>query len=142
MNTLSILHFQRQLLVRLSTWSIASIFVGGLIALTTARGSFWQAFGGMNAAWGLVNLVIASAGLYGVWKKMHNTTLDEQRERNHLLRLLRLNAFLDVGYIVVGVGLLMWGSSALMHGFGLGIIMQGGFLLFFDYVHYLKGGQT
>jgi hypothetical protein len=140
MSSLPILAFQLRLLKQLTAWSLLSIFAGGLLALLSAERSFWQAFGGMNAAWGLVNLLIASAGLFGVLKKKRRGIPDEQAERRKLLRLLKVNVFLDVGYVLVGLGMVIWGRSALLHGFGWGIILQGAFLLLFDAFHY-KGGS-
>jgi hypothetical protein len=56
-------------------------------------------------------------------------------ERRRLRRLLRLNAVLDVGYVAVGVGLLLaWRTEAGV-GHGWGVVVQGGFLLVFDAVH-------
>jgi hypothetical protein len=141
MSSISILAFQRRLLKQLSAWSLLSIFVGGLLALLSSDRTFWQAFGGMNAAWGFVNLLIASAGLYGVLRKERQGIADEQAERRKLLRLLKVNVFLDVGYVLVGLGMVIWGRSALLQGFGWGIILQGAFLLLFDAFHY-KGGST
>jgi len=141
MSSLPILAFQLRLLKQLTAWSLLSIFAGGLLALLSADRSFWQAFGGMNAAWGLVNLLIASAGLYGVLKKGRRGIADEEAERLKLLRLLKVNVFLDVGYVLVGLGMVIWGRSALLHGFGWGIILQGAFLLLFDAFHY-KGGHA
>ncbi|MDW8321520.1 MAG: hypothetical protein RMM08_09160 [Armatimonadota bacterium] len=96
----------------------------------------------MNAVWGLVNLLIASFGFYGVMKKIRSGLRDEQEERMRLLRLLRVNAFLDVGYVAAGVGMVLWGKTPLLQGFGWGIILQGGFLLLFDTWHYRRGGSV
>lgn len=137
-----ILDFQKRILTQLSAWSLASVFAGGLLALFSTAGSFWQAFGGMNAVWGLINLVIASFGFYGVFRKMHKGVADAEREKRNLLRLLKVNAFLDVGYVAVGLAMTLWGRTPLLQGFGWGIILQGGFLLLFDTSHYLQGGRT
>ncbi|GIV19449.1 MAG: hypothetical protein KatS3mg023_1200 [Armatimonadota bacterium] len=103
--------------------------------------SFWAAFGGMNAAWGLVNLLIASLGLYGVMKKMRTGIVDETREKQRLQRLLAVNAGLDVIYIAVGVALATEGKTPLWQGFGWGILLQGGFLFLFDTFYYYRGGK-
>ncbi|MCS6829372.1 MAG: hypothetical protein NZ749_01895 [bacterium] len=138
----SILLLQQRLLFQLSVWSLLSVFIGGIIAVLSPVGSFWSAFGVMNAVWGLVNLLIASFGFYGVMKKIRSGLRDEQEERMRLLRLLRVNAFLDVGYVAAGVGMVLWGKTPLLQGFGWGIILQGGFLLLFDTWHYRRGGSV
>lgn len=142
MNIPDILLFQQRLLFQLSVWSLLSVFAGGITVALTPTGSFWQAFGGMNAAWGLVNLVIASLGFYGVMRKIRSGLCDEREERARLLRLLKLNALLDIGYVAAGVGMVLWGKTPLLQGFGWGIIVQGGFLLLFDAWHYQRGGSA
>lgn len=130
------------MLFQLSVWSLLNLFTGGVVLAISRSGSFWSAFWGMNAAWSLVNLVIASFGLYGVTKKIRVGIANEEHERLHLLRLLKLNTFLDVGYVAVGIGMVVWGSIPLLQGFGLGIIVQGGFLTLFDLWHYRRGGSV
>ncbi|MCS6950496.1 MAG: hypothetical protein RMM06_06460 [Armatimonadota bacterium] len=137
-----VLLFQQRLLLQLSVWSLLSVFLGGVLAALFPAKSFWSAFGGMNAVWGLVNLVIASVGFYGVMKKMRSGLSDEEGERRRLLRLLRVNTWLDVGYVAVGAGLAFLGKTPLLHGFGWGVILQGGFLLLFDWWHYRQGGSV
>lgn len=73
---------------------------------------------------------------------MHKGIADAEREKRNLLRLLKVNAFLDVGYVAVGLAMTLWGRTPLLQGFGWGIILQGGFLLLFDTSHYLQGGRT
>ncbi|MGC8785351.1 MAG: DUF6992 family protein [Armatimonadota bacterium] len=136
-----ILLFQQNLLLRLSLWSVVSVFSGGILALLSPSSSFWAAFGGMNAAWGMVNLLIASLGLYGVMKKMRTGIVDETREKHRLQRLLVVNAGLDVIYIAVGVAMATAGKTPLWQGFGWGIILQGGFLFLFDTFYYYRGGK-
>jgi hypothetical protein len=60
-----------------------------------------------------------------------------RREALKLRRLLWINAGLDVIYIVGGVGLaLTLGTrNTRWYGHGVGIIVQGAFLLVFDLVH-------
>jgi len=52
-----------------------------------------------------------------------------------LRRLLRLNAGLDVGYLAVGFVLLLAWRTPEGVGHGLGVLIQGGFLLVFDAWH-------
>lgn len=137
-----ILLFQQNLLLRLSLWSIASVFAGGMLALLAPAQSFWAAFGGMNAAWGLVNLLIATFGFHGVMKKMRTGTVHETAEKHRLLRLLAVNAWLDVVYILVGWLMVTLGQTPLWQGFGWAVILQGGFLFLFDTFYYYRGGKV
>lgn len=141
MATPKVLHDQLRLLFQLSLWSLLSVFWGGLLAVLFPSGSFWASFGGMNAVWGLINLIIASFGYYGVMKKIRMGLADEELERQRLRRLLKVNTWLDVGYLAVGLALAWWGKSPLLQGFGWGIMVQGGFLLLFDGWHYQQGGS-
>lgn len=111
------------------------------MALLTPARSFWSAFGGMTAAWGLVNLIITSLGFYGLMKKFRAGLQDEQKEIRNLLRLLKLNVVLDVGYVAVGAGLVLWGKTPLLQGFGWAIVLQGMFLLLLDGWYYYRGGK-
>ncbi len=141
MNLSLILLFQQHLLKQLTAWSLFSLLAGGVITLWAETGSVWQAFGGMNAVWALVNLVIASLGFYGVLKKMQRGIADESAERNRLLRVLKVNTVLDVGYVLVALGMIVWGRTPLLQGFGWGVLVQGGFLLIFDALHYRQGSR-
>lgn len=138
----NILLFQQRLLLQLSVWSLLNLFAGSITVALTRAGSFWSAFGGMNAVWGLVNLIIAGLSLYGVRKKILSGLCNEREERSRLLRLLKVNAFLDVGYVAVGIGMVLWGKTPLVQGFGWGIVLQGGFLMLFDAWHYRRGGSV
>jgi hypothetical protein len=56
-------------------------------------------------------------------------------EARRLRRLLWINAGLDVLYVVVGAGLVVFGSGPVVDGHGVGVMVQGAFLLVFDAAH-------
>lgn len=141
MGLLSVLELQQRLLTRLSVWSAVSVGAGGILLLWFPPQSFWGAFGGMNAVRGIINLVIASLGFFGVLRKMRLGLDDEQRERSRLRKLLLVNTYLDVVYVAVGIGLVVFGGSPLLQGFGWGVVVQGGFLLLLDGWYYRQGGN-
>jgi len=130
-------HFQKILSRRLLIWSALSVLVG--LALWLGGADFWRGFGIQAALWGGIDAVIALAGLRGVAARLEGAVYADEnaRKARSLRRVLWINGGLDVLYILAGVGLLLWGKSALLHGMGWGIIVQGAFLLIFDVLHAL-----
>ncbi|PWH12138.1 MAG: hypothetical protein DDG60_14705 [Anaerolineae bacterium] len=61
----------------------------------------------------------------------------QPQERARLAKILWLNTGLDVLYVAAGVALIvtLGRSNLFWRGGGWGIIIQGGFLFFFDVVH-------
>ncbi len=131
--------FQRILAYRLLAWSALSLIAGGW--LFQAGDSFQRGFGLQDTAWGLVDLVIALFALRGLRNSLTNPVdLAEAASKTHWLRrILAVNAGLDLVYIAGGV--ILWLTLGRMDAFdagmGLGILVQGSFLLFFDGLHAL-----
>ena len=74
----------------------------------------------MSGLWGLIDGLIAWFAL-----------LDARHTPAQLLPILRFNAGLDLLYLVVA-GFLLSRKKPLLRGFGLGVFVQGAFLLLFD----------
>ena len=120
----------------LITWCAAWLVAGGVASLRglarepgCRRGStgFWS----MTLFWIAIDLVIC------VW-----ALLDPVNEVPDFRRLLLINGGLDVIYLVVGL-VMIRRTEPLVRGFGLAIIVQGGFLLVFDFVWWgLLAGAT
>jgi hypothetical protein len=115
-------------------WSAWSILVSILIVFSSnpfLRGLAIQFF-----AWGLVDGGIAFFGKRWVEKKRLRAQ-QEAKEARWLSLVLWINTGLDVLYVLGGVWLMQtWGAdSPLWKGHGLGIVIQGGFLFFFDLYH-------
>ncbi|MCS6919140.1 MAG: hypothetical protein NZM28_05180, partial [Fimbriimonadales bacterium] len=92
----------------------------------------------MTAAWAVINALIAIFALRGVQKKaQQNADADTVRGwMRQLARLLWVNAALDVGYVLVGVGLILWEpANRMLNAFGWAVVIQGAFLLIFDAYH-------
>ena len=90
--------------------------------------------------WGIIDAGIAIFGAYASAKKQATLQADElaeTKEANWLERILWINTALDVLYILGGLWLMQtWGTESLLwSGHGLGIVIQGGFLFFFDFFH-------
>ena len=134
-------HLRSQQSWTLGAVAVASV-VGG-VALTRAGlrpGAFWTAFGTQCAVWGLIDLGFAAVGV-GQSVKTARVQMTPQAEADEflaaekLLKILRFNHTLNVGYVLVGAVLLaagLGGRSPALLGHGAGVLVQGGFLLAFD----------
>jgi hypothetical protein len=103
---------------------------------------FLRGVGIQFLAWGAVDAAIAFFGARMSAKKqskVHDSDRADMeiKEARWLERVLWINTCLDVFYILGGVWLAqMWGAeSPLWRGHGVGIVIQGGFLFFFDFYH-------
>ncbi|NOK34947.1 hypothetical protein HMI49_17240 [Corallococcus exercitus] len=116
-------------------WAVLNIGTGvaGHFASEGETRAFFQA----NAAWNVVNLVIAGLGYHGQatsdpasWDLARSLAEGQRMEK-----VLLLNAGLDVGYIAFGG--LLWErglrkDSERLRGWGKSVLVQGAFLLVFD----------
>jgi hypothetical protein len=126
---------------RLLVWSVISA-IACLVLLTLGR--FAQGIGLQAIAWGAIDAGIA---LVGGWvARRRRARLAEpsapevlSREAQSLHRILLINTGLDVLYVAGGVALtLTLGvDNPFWRGNGWGIVVQGGFLFFFDLFHAL-----
>ncbi|MEN3186081.1 MAG: hypothetical protein ABDK92_05510 [Atribacterota bacterium] len=80
----------------------------------------------MNGVWGMVDGAIGLLALRG------------RGPEGNIRRILLFNAWLDIGYLIAGAVLFLQRTDV-NRGFGLAILIQGGFLLFFDLWHALTG---
>ncbi|MFN2322098.1 MAG: hypothetical protein ABR510_03975 [Trueperaceae bacterium] len=123
---------------QLGAWAVASIVLGGAL-VAFADGAAARAFGLQGLVWGAIDGAIAIAGWVAL-RRAHarGAVADPQcapPERRRLRRLLWINAGLDVGYVTVALLLLALWRTPEGLGHGLGVLVQGGFLLAFDAVH-------
>jgi hypothetical protein len=125
---------------RLLVWSAASVIVG--VALL-AFGPLWQGVGIQAIGWGAIDAGIA---LVGGWVTRRRAGLEDpsapevlDREARNLRRILLINTGLDVLYVAGGfiLALTLGTDNAFWRGNGWGIVVQGGFLFFFDLFHAL-----
>ena len=138
--------FQTNLSRRLLLWSMISIF-GGLI-LQIPRSRFTSGMGIQFSAWGMIDAIIAVIGERTAKKRV--ASLPDplakdivDRESHKLYKILLVNTGLDIGYMLGGsaISLTKGKSDPGWRGHGIGIIIQGAFLFFFDLVHMLLIGQ-
>lgn len=133
--------FQSSLSRRLLRWSSGSVVTGAAMLLNPDN--LWRGIGAQFVGWGVIDALIAWLGLRSARKKAAAPdALDAEKQteaRENLRRVLWINTGLDVGYVTGGIVLATTKGrdNPFWRGGGLGIIIQGGFLLLFDLVHAL-----
>lgn len=138
---MNIWDFQTRLTRRLLIWSVLSVALSTLTFFSAdafLRGLAIQFF-----VWGVIDAGLAIFSTRASAKKQLKNQADElaaTKEARWLERILWINTSLDVLYILGGLWLMQaWGvESPLWRGHGLGIVIQGGFLFFFDLYHALS----
>ncbi len=134
------IQIQKTGMIVLGSWA-------GLNLLTGVGGNFYfkketKYFFQMNAAWNVINLGIASIGFLGIPEMSEALTYPEMlNEMRNFDRILLINAGLDLLYIGAGSYLLNRGLKKNNHrfiGYGRSVMLQGGFLLLFDLILYLR----
>lgn len=123
----------------LAAWAGVNI-IQGAISATNATGSGPHFFK-MNAYWNVVNLGIASLGLFQLRKELNKqySLTQNHLAQQKLEKILLLNTGLDLAYITTGLLLKENGnrtSNLQNTGFGNSLLLQGAFLLVFDLVQY------
>ncbi len=138
---MNIWHFLRLVTGRLLRWGIANM-IGGIL-LQGQRDSLWKGIGAQSAGWGLINALIALVG--GVMTQNKIAALSnpgdvsvQAKEKSSLKTILWINAGLDVLYVLGGAWMARRDKGdGVMRGHGVGIMLQGGFLFVFDFLHAL-----
>ena len=127
--------FEVRLSRRLLLWSLLSLLTGAALQWLATPG-FWRGFGIQALAWGAVDAAIALTGL-ALGGSRRALRADPGQRSRRLKRILWINTLLDVGYVTAGVVLaaLLGRGNPAVAGHGWGVILQGAFLLFFDFLH-------
>lgn len=123
----------------LASWAVANIAISS-IAYNHSAGST-RSFYQMNTIFNVINLGIATAGYISTRKDSQKqlTAAELLNEQKKTEQIFLINGGLDLVYIGTGVFLKNRGDrndSDQLRGYGSSVIMQGGFLLFFDSVMY------
>ena len=131
----TLLAVERAHLIRLMVWGGASMLVGsvllGLMRLRGHRSDLLEHFGMQTVAWGAIELALALTGF-------QRLELRDLAGATRLDRFLWLNIGLDVGYVMVGMTLLVlgWRMARRMRfvGAGMAVVVQGSALALLDLV--------
>jgi hypothetical protein len=124
---------ERAHLIRLAAWGGASLLIGStllaLMRFRSHRSALLDHFGIQTAVWGTIVLVLALTGL-------RHLELRDLSGATRLDRFLWFNIGLDVGYVMVGITLLVLGWQLARRmgliGAGLAVIVQGSALALLD----------
>lgn len=117
-------NLNKRIALPLLIWGIINTIVGALYFIPASdliKGVLLQAL-----FWGLIDAIL---GLITYLRK-------KEFKLEKIKKILLINTYLDVLYVVIGIILIMLGISAFLAGNGLGIIIQGLFLFIVDLIHY------
>lgn len=131
---------------QLAAWALASVALGAALLLAwplawlpTELVPVARGFGIQCLVWGAIDGAIALLGARDLGRRRaageHTDAAGSHAFAARLRKLLRLNAGLDVLYVLVGVALVLLWRTPEGLGHGLGVMVQGGFLLAFDGWH-------
>jgi len=129
--------YQRRGLGVLLAWGSGNAAAG--VPMLLSQDALVRQFGLQTLIWGAIDAALALAGRHSAQQKAERYErgeLDNQaelQEARTLRRILLVNAGLDVGYVLGGT----WAMRAFpdrrdRRGMGLGIVVQGLFLLIYD----------
>ncbi|MCP4439952.1 MAG: hypothetical protein GY810_13485 [Aureispira sp.] len=136
------LHYKKTNTIGMSVltgWASANILTSGVLMFTETGPA--KHFHQMNVGWGAINLALGGVGL---WRAVNKTSIDtpfaESYKRfQNTQKMFLVNGGIDVGYIFTG--LFLWELSRrgskhadILSGFGQSFVMQGSFLLAFDFI--------
>jgi len=110
----------------LLTWSIASLIVG-IVLMVGSPGTILAGIGLQAIIWAVIDLVIIAF----VLKKQVEKSVKE------IARTVYINLYLDIIYQIVGlIVIVIFLQDLYMMGNGIGVIIQGFFLLLLDSYYY------
>lgn len=108
--------------LQLIVWSVVWL-TAAVVGLWRTNREAWRGFWFVTGIWCAIDAAIGIAGLMGTVAPLPD-----------LRRLLLINAGLDVLYVAVGAVLATRPRPSL-RGAGWAVVIQGAFLLFFDFLH-------
>lgn len=119
----------------LLAWGAGSIVAGA--GLASSRRQDLRQVGLQALVWGAIDAGLALSGRRGARKNQHRDPDSEQRstsqEAARFQRIVAINAGLDLLYIAGGLRLAQTARhNPSRYGTGVGIAIQGGFLLIYD----------
>lgn len=130
-------------MIAFNTWSLANT-ITGTVGVFTAKNAEVRHFHEMNIYWNIVNLGIGIPGLISAIKEKPEGVSWQKslKKQNASEKVFLLNGALDLAYITSGFLLREIGRGKTqklqdrLRGYGDSLVMQGGFLLLFDFAMY------
>lgn len=130
---------QQRVSIRLLFWSLPSVVFGALGL--PFGGPLVQGIALQALIWGGIDAALALSGLLVAARRRRRYPDEDQQVRDtlRLRRTLLVNGGLDVLYIAAGVAMIvLLRSDLFLLGNGIGVTIQGAFLLVFDFLHGLR----
>jgi hypothetical protein len=138
--------YQRKRTLILVIWGIANSLIG-IGGVVRAKNKLWWHFWLQAFCWGIIDALIGLVGIRSQTKKLNSEdeslvsseekpsspTLVKDIQNYH--RILLINVFLDIGYIIGGELIRRWGVKTARldrQGIGGGFQFQGLYLFFYD----------
>lgn len=122
---------------RLFTWNVFNVLAGLIFG---RRVGFLRGFASQNVGWGLINIALAmiASRQYALRRESVEDPAEPEiqaAETRKLRLLLAGNGLLDVVYMLIGRRIARGRGSLLAarRGIGVGIVVQGALLFFFDW---------
>lgn len=128
----------------LSGWAVLNI--GSSLAFSNNHSQLGY-FHQMNGLWNTVNLGLGGLGWYRSYRTLQKPSLEwRSSDLLKMQKTFKVNGFIDFGYIGTGIGLLAlsdrFNNASMAKGYGTSLILQGGFLLLFDWAMYYLVKRT
>ena len=131
----------KHLMISLGSWATSNFVLSGSGWASVPKSEAYY-FHQMNVLWNTVNIALAIPGYFKAKNDNRTLTLNETKKiQRKTQNIFLLNTGLDVVYI--SSGFLLRNSAQLnlsererFKGFGNALILQGGFLFFFDLTAY------
>lgn len=129
--------------IALTSWAGANIITGTIGYFSTPAGE-WKHFHEMNVYFNIVNLGLGIPGLFAKKEQQMNLSFEQTVKRQYQTETIFLfNGALDFTYITAGFVMREMAKHQQSQadrdrwtGFGNSMILQGGFLLLFDFIKY------
>jgi Na+/H+ antiporter NhaC len=132
----AIRHVRRQMTHLLLAFSVASVVIGAII-LAAIHEPWVRAIGWQFAIWGAIALVFAWMGVRQS-RRAARGEVDDLAEAKQLAKTLRISDKTNWVWVLIGLVLVVLGLIGTMNpvliAHGVGVLIQGGFLLIYDRV--------
>lgn len=131
-----------RLMIGLGSWATTNFIVSGIGWATVPSGEAHY-FHQMNVLWNTVNIGLAVPGYLKAKKANSSLSFAETIRTQHKTeKIFLINTGLDIGYMAGGLLLRSAAKTNIgkrdqFKGFGNSLLMQGGFLFFFDLTAYM-----
>lgn len=131
-NKQTFFEWQTQALRGLLVWGVGSTVVGA--GLSRADGAIVRHIGLQAIGWGLIDLLLAVNGRRGARRQANILDVAKIHAAATRFRtIVAVNTLLDIGYVLGGARLACsTGKPPDRRGMGIGILLQGSFLLAYD----------